>query len=99
MIDSATVRDDAFPLPFYMTCLPTVQGISAGWADIYGPGLAGRQFPLDGITDGRYALVVSMDYADRIYETDDPDNVVELFIELSDGVTKATIIGRNRPAA
>lgn len=97
LIDSQQVRDDAFPVAFYQTCFPTVQGISAGWTDIYDASLPGQQFHIGGLTDGRYALVISTDYGNRIYETDDSDNVVEVTIEISNGLSNVAILGRNYP--
>lgn len=96
-IDSQRVRDDAFPAPFYQTCTPTVQGISAGWTDIYDASLPGQQLPIGSLTDGRYALVIRSDYANRIHETNDSDNVVEVTIELSNGLSNVAILGRNYP--
>ncbi|HEX2039703.1 MAG TPA: lysyl oxidase family protein [Acidimicrobiales bacterium] len=97
LIDSQRVRDDASPAPFYTTCTPSTEGISPGWTDIYGAGLPGQTFPTEGLTDGRYALVIDMDYANRLYETDDTDNVVEVTIEISGGVRQAAIVGKHRP--
>jgi Lysyl oxidase len=97
LIDSTRIREDASPTGFYSTCTPTVEGISPGWADIYDSSLEGQQLPLDGVTDGRYALVVNLDYADRIHETDNGDNVVEATLEISGGVTNVSIVGRNYP--
>lgn len=97
LFDSEPVRDDAFPMPFYITCDRAMQGLSPGWADIYGFSLPGQQFPLDGLTDGRYALIVDLDYANHVYETDDTDNVVEVTVEVSGGVTQAAIIDKRWP--
>lgn len=97
LYDAAPVRGDASVVPFYNTCTPTVQGISPGYADVYNPDMEGQTFPLDAISDGRYALVIDMDYADRLFETDDTDNVVEVMIEVYDNVTGAVVVGRNRP--
>lgn len=95
MIDSAQQHDDASPLPFYETCGGTVQGISPGWGDHYSIGTPGQTFPVDRLTDGRYAIVIDMDYADHLYESDETDNVTEVVIEISGGVTQVAIIGRN----
>lgn len=97
MIDSAQVRDDAFPVGYYRGCGTAMQGVSAGWADIYSAGLPGQEFPVESLVDGRYALVVDLDYANRLYETDDTDNVVEVTVEISGNVTQVAIVGRNRP--
>lgn len=98
LIDSRRLRDDASSTGFYSTCTPTIEGISPGYADIYNSELAGQQLSLEGLVDGRYALVIKMDYLDHIHETNDDDNVVEATIELSAGVTQASIVGRNYPS-
>jgi hypothetical protein len=98
LIDSRQVRDDANPAGFYSTCTPTVEGISPGWTDIYTSDLAGQQLSLDGLADGRYALVIKMDYLDHIHETNDDDNVVEATLDITDGVTQVSIVGRNYPS-
>jgi hypothetical protein len=98
LVDSTSARDDAFPAPYYTShCTPTVEGISPGWADIYDSGLDGQQLPMAGLTDGRYALVITTDYANRIHETDDTDNVVEVILEVSGGMTQVAVVGRNYP--
>lgn len=97
LIDSRQVRTDASPLFFYATCTPTIEGISPGWADIYASDLEGQQVSLAGLTDGRYALVIKLDYANHIFETDDTDNVVEATLEISGGVREVSIVGRNYP--
>lgn len=83
--------------PFYLSCGPALQGVSPGWADVYGMGTPGQSLSIEGLSDGRYALIVTMDYADHIYETDDTDNVVEVIVEISGSLTQAAIIGKNRP--
>jgi hypothetical protein len=98
LIDSTQVRPDARPVPVYVGCTPTREGISAGWADIYGASLAGQELsPAGGLVDGRYALVISMDYGDRLYESDNGNNVVEATVEVSNGATQAVIVDRRWP--
>lgn len=98
LLDSTQVRDDARPVPTYLGCTVTREGISAGWADIYGWDLAGQQMkPPGGVQDGRYALVISLDYAGRLWESDDGNNVVEVIVEISNGATQAAIVERRQP--
>lgn len=91
------VRDDAFPAPFYNTCLPTVQGVSPGWTDVYTSDLEGQQFSLAGLADGRYALVIRTNYVGSLLETDYTDNVVEATLEVSNGMTEVSIVERQWP--
>lgn len=97
LIDSVQVRDDARPVPTYVLCTGTREGISAGWADIYTSDLPGQQLPLEGLADGRYAVVVSMDTADSVWESDDGNNTVEVIIELSNGATEIAVVERRWP--
>src|SRR5688500_14606258 len=75
--------------PFYLSCGPTLQGVSPGWADVYGTATEGQSFPMEGLADGRYALVVSMDYGARLLATDNTDNVAEGTVEISGNGTQA----------
>lgn len=64
------------PYPLYYSCLAglSMQGISPGWRDVYSSGTTGQQIPLEGIADGIYALVVTIDPLDRLAETQETDN-------------------------
>lgn len=97
LIDSQQVHAGASPAPWYVGCNPVRQGISAGWADIYTSDLEGQQLVLPGIADGRYALVVSMDVANRIYETNDGNNRVVLILDISDGGRAVQVVDMYRP--
>lgn len=83
--------------PFYVSCGPNLQGVSPRWADVYSTGTPGQELSLEGLTDGRYTLVVTLDYANRLHESDDTDNVIEVVVEISGGLTQAAILGRNYP--
>lgn len=98
LIDSERVQDDGSATQFYMTCLPTVQGVSPGWTDIYTADLEGQNFSIEGLSDGRYALIIDMNYAGTIQETDDTDDFLEATIELSDNLSEAAVVSRNWPA-
>lgn len=83
-IDSDRVQGST-PGPFYtvFACeAPLVTGISPGWTDIYGPDLPGQNFDIEDVPNGRYALIIDMDYANRLHETDDTDNYVEVIIDI-----------------
>ena len=87
LLDSERVDTSADPAPTYVFCTPARQGISPGWTDIYTSDLDGQQFSLAGLTDGRYAIVVTQDYNNTIYESDDTNNRVEVIIDLTDLAT------------
>lgn len=93
-IDSEKVREDARPTQFYATCLPSVQGISPGWTDVYTADMAGQNFPVDHLPNGRYAVIIEMDYRNTLYETDQGDNYIEVTIEISPSTDPAHATGR-----
>jgi hypothetical protein len=100
-IDSRTVREDARPTPYYLGCPPTVQGISAGWTDVYDYDTPGQTFPIEDLADGRYALIMELDYENTLRETNDADNYLEATIELSGMGTdtpQAAVIDTRWPA-
>lgn len=77
---------------FYTGCLGVIQGISRGWADIYGRGLTGQQIVVDGVPDGRYAIVITIDPDGFLLETTHADNVSWRAIELSKKATTVTVL-------
>lgn len=90
--DSQRANAEGAPVTPYRTCSGVFQGISAGWADVYDSSLPGQELPLDGVGDGRYALVVTLDPANRLRESDETNNVASCVIELADGATRVTIV-------
>ena len=64
-------------------CNRGVQGISVGWGDTYGAGLPGQELDVSDVPDGRYALRSAADPEDRILETDDTNNTVVMYVELT----------------
>ena len=77
---------------FYKTCSGLLQGISPAWADEYSAELPGQHLSLEGVTDGLYAVVLSVDPADRLLESDETDNTAWSVIEISNNVTSARVI-------
>jgi hypothetical protein len=68
------------PHPLYLTCTGSfgvgVQGISPGWRDTYDASLPGQQIPIAGVPRGRdYALVITADPENLLWETNEDDNV------------------------
>jgi hypothetical protein len=58
----------------YTTCNPTVQGLSVGWGDRYGPLLAGQAIDITGDPEGDYDLRIQTDPGGRLLETNESDN-------------------------
>jgi hypothetical protein len=65
-----------------------LQGISVGWADVYGVNIPGQFIPIGGIPNGTYCLLGRADPDNRLLETDDANNVVRTRI-LIDGTVAA----------
>ncbi|MGH2709658.1 MAG: lysyl oxidase family protein [Actinomycetota bacterium] len=68
------------PHPLYLTCTGSfgvgVQGISPGWKDTYDSSLPGQQIPIAGVPRGQdYALVITADPENQLWETNEEDNV------------------------
>jgi hypothetical protein len=82
LVDSTKVRNDAAPVPRYTNCNPYQEGISPGYTDTYGAGLEGQYLPFNGLGDGRYALVVSLNSAGHVYETNNDNNRVVVILNV-----------------
>ena len=63
-------------------CGQGVQGISVGWADVYGPTLPGQELDISGVPDGRYAVRSTADPDNRLPETDETNNTVIAYVEI-----------------
>ena len=60
---------------FYSACGRDMQGMSVGWADTYGPELAGQEIDFSSNADGIYQLKVEVDPKKVLLETNEDDNV------------------------
>jgi hypothetical protein len=89
--DTYRHRPGGPPTQMYRGCSGLRQGISPSWADVYDSSLPGQEMPLDGVTDGQYALVVTADPENHLLETDDSDNQAWAVIEITDNVTQARV--------
>lgn len=83
LIDSHRIRASASPTPRYITCHPVEEGISPGYADVYGAALEGQSLPLEGLDSGRYALHISLNPEQRMYETKHDNNRITAIVEIS----------------
>lgn len=61
------------------------QGISVGWADTYGPMLAGQFIDVPKLDPGQYVLRQIFDPDDRIAESDERNNVRDTVIDVGGG--------------
>ena len=73
--------------PFYTTCGATFQGISAGWGDTYTSDLYGQWIDLGTsmVPDGGYAIRSTADPSNRIYETNNNNNVGITYFNVTNG--------------
>ena len=65
----------------YFSC-GSVQGISAGWADVYVKGLADQWIDITDVADGQYWLEVVADPANHLLESDETNNVDRILIDV-----------------
>lgn len=73
----------------YANCGNSVQGMSVGWGDTYGAGLPGQEISLKRLKDGDYRLIIEADPRNRLFETDETDNVSCALLHIS--VTRLTV--------
>lgn len=66
----------------YESCSWELQGLSVGWSDIYRANIPGQFVEISGLPDGMYALKVTIDPADTIWETDETNNSALRYILL-----------------
>lgn len=58
------------------------QGISVGWADVYGSFLSGQSIRIGGVSDGKYCLVEKADPKHQLQESVTSDNQSRLKIQI-----------------
>jgi hypothetical protein len=69
----------------FAVCGPGLQGLSVGWGDTYDAHLDGQMVDITGLPSGVYALVVKVDPANRLQESDDTNNSAVTYIRLAEG--------------
>jgi hypothetical protein len=94
LVDSEPLALPPSPTAYPPVCTATRQGVSPGWTDIYSNDLPGQQLSLDGLTDGRYALVITIDPPGRLYDSDRSNNRIEATVEIGGNLTTATVVER-----
>jgi hypothetical protein len=73
------------PSSFEGGAVEMVQGISRGWADVYGAQLEGQYVEITGVADGLYLLETVADPDDTVLESDEGDNRVYTHVQLCNG--------------
>lgn len=81
---------------FYNTCTMAMQGISPGWGDIYEFDLPGQFLPLDGVPDGRYALVIEADPNKQFLQATSADDIAWTVFTVS-GAGTTIIVDEGQP--
>ncbi|HVF52255.1 MAG TPA: lysyl oxidase family protein [Actinomycetota bacterium] len=89
------------PWPLYFGCYTGLgqQGISPGWVDVYPSSLPGQFVPIEGVPDGRYAIVLHTDPGGKVFESNDDDNVSVVGIELAGGGASLGMICAGAPGS
>ncbi|MDP2708548.1 MAG: lysyl oxidase family protein [bacterium] len=67
----------------YTDCESGVQGISAGWSDIYEADVPGQELDLTGLADGRYAVLARINPDGLIAESNYKNNATISYINIS----------------
>jgi hypothetical protein len=67
----------------YVVCGSQTQGISVGWADIYGSNLEGQSIDITGVPNGDYWLEVEFDPMDHILEVNETNNLTRIPITIT----------------
>jgi hypothetical protein len=89
------------PHPLYYSCFTGagLQGISPGWRDVYSPTTPGQEFPMDDLVPGKLALVIRTDPENRLFETNNKDNVSVAGIEISSNMTEVDVFCVSEPGS
>ena len=67
----------------YNQCGNLFQGVSVGWADVYGSQLPGQEIDLTRLKDGDYRLIIDVDPKNRLLETNENDNTSCVLLRIS----------------
>lgn len=76
----------ASTVPVYRACEGSVQGISAGWADLYHRRLYGQNIDVKEVPRGTYWLEVEVDPDNHILEAEEGNNVTRIPVEIGEPV-------------
>ena len=66
----------------YAICGPNRQGLSVGWGDTYASDLVGQMVDVTDVSNGVYALKVTVDPHNRLTEASDSNNAAVAYIEI-----------------
>lgn len=79
----------------YKRCGWQLQGISAGWTDIYDYKTPGQNVDLTGVPNGVYALKSTVDPENYLYELDETNNTAIIYFRLE--AAQIVILGNTFP--
>ena len=74
----------------YGGCDDLVQGISAGWEDLYDFTLPGQQLNIENLAEDRYMIRLTADPVDLILENNEDNNIAIAFVEIGRRPTTVT---------
>ena len=74
----------------YRSCGQTsTTGLTVGWADKYGYNLDGQWIDVQGLADGTYWLVSTVDYANKLVESNDNNNEAAVKVKIAGNTVSA----------
>jgi hypothetical protein len=79
----------------YMQCGNLFQGVSVGWADIYGSHLPGQEIDLTRLKDGDYRLIIEVDPKNHLLETNEDDNISCVLLRISVAAQSVDVLDPN----
>ena len=79
----------------YVQCGNLFQGVSVGWADVYGAHLPGQEFDLTRLKDGDYRLIIDVDPKDQLLETNEDDNTSCVLLRISVAAQSVDVLDPN----
>lgn len=77
----------------YAECQPNLQGVSAGWADVYGAEVPEQDLDVAGLAPGEYYLLIVLDPQRKFIETNTSNNVSWIRVYLDPANLRLTRLG------
>ncbi|HQY32147.1 MAG TPA: lysyl oxidase family protein, partial [Thermomicrobiales bacterium] len=87
ILDLMRVKSTGYSYRTYGACGATMQGLSAGWADIYDASLPGQYIDLGTSmpADGMYGIRTTADPLNKLFESNDQNNTLVSYFSIAKG--------------
>ena len=79
----------------YIQCGNFFQGVSVGWADVYGSHLPGQEIDLTRLKDGDYRLMIEVDPKNHLLETNENDNTSCVLLRIGVAAKSVDVLDPN----